>query len=218
MAQVLDFTEDAELTGVDPMLSLCMIVRDEERNLYRYLPGLLGVADEIVVVDTGSRDGSRLAAAEMGARVIEMTWRDDFSEARNLGLAHATQPWILILDADETLSESHFPLLRLLVSGEPRHAYRFVTRHYVTTSEHVLRWNPCHRQSPDENSAAGWYPGLQTRLFPNRPEVRFRYNVCERIEPGLREAGIPIHAAGAVGPQLRRAGAGGAAGAAQRLF
>jgi len=72
------------------------------------LPGCLasvqGAVDEIVLVDTGSRDATRRLAEEAGARVVEQPWRDDFSEPRNAALARATGDWILQLDADERLA------------------------------------------------------------------------------------------------------------------
>ena len=178
------------------MLALCMIVRDEEENLRQHLPRMREAADELVVVDTGSRDQSARVAAEMGARVYTLDWRDDFSEARNFALQQATAPWILTLDADETVSLCHLPLLRMLAGSAPDKAYRFPTRNYVAGSQHVLKWNPCKSEYPEEHVASGWYPTLKVRMFPNRPEVRYQYNVQERVEPSLAAAGIPVHAAG----------------------
>ena len=71
-------------------VSLCMIVRDEEENLRRCLKNVRGVFDEIVVVDTGSRDRTREVAGEFGGRVVEFPWCDDFAAARNAGLERAS--------------------------------------------------------------------------------------------------------------------------------
>src|SRR3954471_21348325 len=85
------------------LLSACLIVRDEERDLPRCLAALASVADEIVVHDTGSTDRTREIAKAAGATVIDGTWTDDFAAARNTALAACTGEWILHVDADEVL-------------------------------------------------------------------------------------------------------------------
>ncbi len=84
-------------------LSLCMIMRDEEEHLARCLESVQGVADEIVIVDTGSVDRSVEIAESFGARVLHEEWKGDFAAPRNTGIDAATGDWILILDADEEL-------------------------------------------------------------------------------------------------------------------
>ncbi len=86
-----------------PLVSLCMIVRDEESDLERCLASVKGVADEVVIYDTGSVDGTIELARRLGATVIEGYWDDDFSRARNAALAECSGRWILHLDADEEL-------------------------------------------------------------------------------------------------------------------
>ena len=72
-------------------LSLCMIVRNEERNLQSCLDSVRAIADEIVIVDTGSTDSTPNIAAHNGAKVIPFDFaRVDFAAARNQALAHAT--------------------------------------------------------------------------------------------------------------------------------
>lgn len=81
-----------------------MIVRDEEAFLPKCLASLKGVADEIVVVDTGSRDKTLQIARDYGAKIFETTWKGDFAQARNLALTHASSAWILYIDADEHIA------------------------------------------------------------------------------------------------------------------
>jgi GT2 family glycosyltransferase/tetratricopeptide (TPR) repeat protein len=83
------------------LISACMIVKDEERDLPACLASLEDLADEIVVYDTGSSDRTRDIAREAGATVIEGHWDDDFGRARNAALAECTGRWILHIDADE---------------------------------------------------------------------------------------------------------------------
>ncbi|MHB8146865.1 MAG: glycosyltransferase family 2 protein, partial [Vulcanimicrobiaceae bacterium] len=84
-------------------ISLCMIVKNEERFLAQCLRSVADAVDEIIVVDTGSTDGTIEIAKSFGATVIERDWRNDFSWARNESIKPATRRWILFLDADEEL-------------------------------------------------------------------------------------------------------------------
>lgn len=84
-------------------LSLCMIVRNEEATLARCLESVTGAVDEIVIVDTGSADGTKEIALRYTDKVIDFPWRDDFSAARNEAFAHAAKPYLLWLDADDVL-------------------------------------------------------------------------------------------------------------------
>ncbi len=65
-----------------PRISLCMIVRDESQNLAECVGPVRDLFDEIVIVDTGSVDNTREIAAELGAKVVDFPWCDDFSAAR----------------------------------------------------------------------------------------------------------------------------------------
>ncbi|HEY1761575.1 MAG TPA: glycosyltransferase family 2 protein, partial [Acidimicrobiales bacterium] len=97
------------------LLSVCLIVKDEEALLGACLESVAGVADEIVVYDTGSSDRTVEIARSMGARVIEGYWDDSFSRARNAALALACGTWVLSLDADERLL-GNFEALRAQIS------------------------------------------------------------------------------------------------------
>jgi glycosyltransferase involved in cell wall biosynthesis len=85
-------------------ISACLIVKDEERHLDRCLSSLQGIVDEIVVVDTGSTDGTLEIAQSHGAVIGSFDWCDDFSAARNASLDLATGDWVLWIDADEALT------------------------------------------------------------------------------------------------------------------
>ncbi|MCL5097844.1 MAG: glycosyltransferase [Candidatus Omnitrophica bacterium] len=85
-------------------LTVCLIVKNEERFIGRCLESVRGLAHQIVVVDTGSADRTMEIALEHGAEVYPAEWYDDFSAARNAALEHADGDWILFLDADEELT------------------------------------------------------------------------------------------------------------------
>lgn len=99
-----------------PKISGCLIVRDEEAFLEECLARLWNAVDEVVVVDTGSTDASVAIAQRMGARVYHHAWNDDFAEARNFALSHATHPWIFVIDADEYVDEATLTHLRELTN------------------------------------------------------------------------------------------------------
>lgn len=95
-----------------PTLSVCMIVRDEQESLPRCLASVKGVADELIVVDTGSKDNTISVARDFGAEVFLFTWSDDFSAARNEYLKHAMSDWIFQIDADEELLADSVPIIK----------------------------------------------------------------------------------------------------------
>lgn len=84
-------------------LNLVMIVKNEEETLRRCLEGARSLADEVILADTGSTDQTRELARSMGAKVLDFTWVNDFSAARNFALDHSDGDWNLILDGDEYL-------------------------------------------------------------------------------------------------------------------
>ena len=85
-------------------LALVMIVRDEAARIARCLDSARPLVDDIVVLDTGSRDDTAAIARACGARVFSFGWCDDFAAARNVALAHSDADWNLVLDADEWLA------------------------------------------------------------------------------------------------------------------
>ncbi|MGH9101881.1 MAG: glycosyltransferase, partial [Acidimicrobiales bacterium] len=89
--------------GEEPLVSACLIARDEEGCIAECLASLEGLADEVVVYDTGSSDRTAEVAAGAGAKVVRGRWEKDFSSARNAALAHCRGTWILWVDADEVL-------------------------------------------------------------------------------------------------------------------
>jgi glycosyltransferase involved in cell wall biosynthesis len=84
-------------------LALVMIARDEAHCIERCLSSVRGHVDEMLVLDTGSTDGTPELAHRAGARVASFAWRDDFAAARNAALEQADADWALVLDADEWL-------------------------------------------------------------------------------------------------------------------
>jgi len=111
-----------------PSISLCMIVKNEEVNLARCLNSIKDVADEIIIVDTGSTDRTVEIAKSFGARVFNHPWEGSFSKARNYSLKYATCEWILILDADEEMDKEDAPRLKEITKNNNYEAIFFVVK------------------------------------------------------------------------------------------
>ncbi len=116
MSRTADSWEGRETDS--PTLSLCMIVKNEEKFLPQCLESVKDVVDEMVIVDTGSTDRTVEIAKGFGAKVYHHPWQNSFSEARNYGLQFATGDWILHLDADERFEHEDVPLLRRLIRSD----------------------------------------------------------------------------------------------------
>ncbi len=99
------------------LLSVAMIVKDEEHNLERALNSIRDVVDEIVIVDTGSTDRTVEIARKYTDKVYFHPWKNDFSEARNNSLKYPTCEWVLIYDADEEASEEFKQGIREFLQG-----------------------------------------------------------------------------------------------------
>jgi tetratricopeptide (TPR) repeat protein len=182
-------------------LSLCLIVKDEEAHLAKCLMSAKDIADEMIVVDTGSTDKTKDIATAFGARVFDFIWTDDFSEARNFSLSKASGDWILVLDGDETLSPADHAALADIVHSKPGKpaAYSLTTRNY-TNLVSAQGWTANDGRYTREETGTGWHPSTKVRLFSNDPRIRFRDPVHEVVEPSLLEAGIhfkpcsiPVH-------------------------
>ncbi len=115
-------------------ISLCMIVKNEEVNLARCLNSIKDVADEIIIVDTGSTDRTVEIAKSFGARVFNHPWEGNFSKARNYSLNYATCEWILILDADEEMDKEDAPRLKEITKNNNYEAIFFVVKNKFADS------------------------------------------------------------------------------------
>lgn len=131
-------------------ISACLITLNEETSLARALRSLQGIADEIVVVDSGSTDRTREIAEEFGARVFSRVW-SNYADQKNFAAEVATHDWILSLDADEELSLQLRAALFEWKQRDPEfEVYEFARRAY-----YLGAWI----------GHSGWYPDRQRRLY-----------------------------------------------------
>lgn len=176
-------------------LALSMIVRDAAATLRGCLESARGVADEIVIADTGSADGTIAIAREFGASVVSIPWRDDFAEARNIALAAVRSDWVLVLDADELLDRDSSRVIRVLLEDSSAAGYQVPIRNYVLSLDDRVWDRPAiSNVSPIPEARA--YPAYieheNVRLFHRNPEVHFVGRVHESVGPRLQQLGLPI--------------------------
>ncbi len=146
-----------------PRLSLCLIVKNEEKFLVQCLQSMRGLASQIVVVDTGSTDRTVEIAREFGAEIHSFPWCDDFAAARNAALEHATGDWILALDADEELPVA-------------QHAALLADLRKPAVLAHRLPL-----ANAGQNDGRSFVP----RLFRNAPGLYYSGRVHEQVFPSL---------------------------------
>ena len=149
------------------LISVCMIVKDEEANLDRCLRSVRQVADEIIVVDTGSRDATIDIAHRYGAKVSHFQWCDDFAAARNAALAQATGRWVLQMDADEELTPESACKVRQVVSDAPSKCWGFLIR--------------CRSYKMEDGQKIHTFIH-RLLLFLKHPDLRYRNRVHENLE------------------------------------
>lgn len=139
-----------------------MIVKNEEKNIKRCLDSIESIADEIIIVDTGSNDETLNICSSYNAKVINHKWNNDFSEARNVSLEYATKDYILFLDADEEISKEDLEKLKALLSSKKlAEGYFFRLTNIINGTE------------------VGEY--VVFRFFKNKRKYRFRGKVHEQI-------------------------------------
>jgi tetratricopeptide (TPR) repeat protein len=197
-------TEKAKLITMEELkemhrgsISVCMIARDEEKHIAEALASVKDLADELIVVDTGSKDATIIEARRLGARVHEIQWNNDFSEARNFALSKATREWILVLDADERISRDDHERIRALLRGADSAAFMFEQRTYSNAS---CGPGLLPRSDRDEASigCAASFNDRQIRLFRADAGVRYACEIHENVEESLMLADIPVRESGLV--------------------
>lgn len=175
--------DSSALKGVDerdvdlyrPTLSLIMIVKNEADNLPELLGPLQGKFDQIVVVDTGSDDGTPEVARRYGAEVYFFPWINDFSAARNESIRHARCDWCFWLDGDDRMDPDEVDLIRKIIIRYPKKDSAFFCR----LRSYGASW------TGDQNL-------MQIRLFPNVPGIGFEGAVHERIGDSILALGIRL--------------------------
>jgi tetratricopeptide (TPR) repeat protein len=148
--------------SVKNRLSAALIVRDESQFIDDCLASLVGKVDQIVLVDTGSRDDTLEKARRFSVQIHHFAWCDDFSAARNFAIDQATGGWILYIDADERFEVPDPSHLEAVLADDSKAAWN-------------LRFHP----------RLGWTPYAEPRLFRNDPRIRFEGAIHESMRGGI---------------------------------
>lgn len=148
-------------------LSVCIIAKNEEKNIGRCLESIKDLADEIIVVDTGSTDKTVEIAKSYGAKIGHFKWNNNFSDARNASLELATKDWIIFLDADEEMPKEEGIRLKQLINVTPLEAFH------------------CRLVNIIQNTNIG--DAIVLRAFKNNPKYRFRGKMHEQVIFSIQE-------------------------------
>jgi Tfp pilus assembly protein PilF len=167
-----------------------MIVKNEESRLRECLEAIRVVADEIVVADTGSTDGTLAVARNFGAETFEIPWRNDFAEARNETIRRAKGDWLLHLDADEVVDSCGAKRIREIVNGDGfgADAIEVVLANY-SNDFLAWRWTPVSAGNDMARGYVGYIAIGLLRLFRNNCGFEYREAVHENITESVRERG-----------------------------
>ncbi|MCX4749336.1 glycosyltransferase [Kitasatospora sp. NBC_01287] len=157
------------MTGI----SLCLIVRNESRHLADCVASARAEVDRVLIVDTGSSDGTQEIARELSDEFHAIPFEGDFSRARNFVLDRVTTPWVLFLDADERLTEN----ARLSEHCDDREGS-------TTGGMTLLRYNFF--------ADGGFFPTRELKLFRGGPDIRYERIVNESVAPSLQRAGHAV--------------------------
>ncbi|WP_327908098.1 glycosyltransferase [Bacillus paramycoides] len=147
-----------------PTISLCMIVKNEEKYISNCLESIKDVVDEIIIVDTGSTDQTIEICEKFTNNILNFAWNNSFADARNFGLKEAKGDWILWLDADEEIDSEDGKKLKDLLKG--------------VTNEKLISMHLINYIGQEKNINKTFHIA-HTRLFKNHMGFSFKYNIHE---------------------------------------
>ena len=149
-------------------ISACVIVKNEEKNLPRWFQGVKDIADEYIVVDTGSTDRTKEIAVQNGAKVFDFAWINDFSAAKNYAIEQAKGNWIIFLDADEYFHAKDFEMVR-----------RKIKFYHKDKKVDVLMCKLDNIDLDNHNQSVGVI--YQARIFRNKKYIRYKGAIHEAL-------------------------------------
>lgn len=161
-------------------ISFYVITKNEEKNIKRCLKSIKNVADEIVVVDSGSSDHTVSIAKNFGARVFKIKFNDSLSELRNFALSKTRYDWVLTLDSDEVLSPQLQQIIPKIIRQYNCSGFWFTRRHYITPQKYLKH--------------GYFYPDYQLRLFRNKKNLSYAGRLHEKLNiPKQDTCYLPYH-------------------------
>jgi len=167
------------------MISACIIVKNEEMMLSGCLTSIKPIADEIIVVDTGSTDKTLEIARKFGAKTFNFEWNSDFSSARNFSLEKASGDWIIVIDADEILEQKDQEGIKKLVLMKDFDAFSVIQRTYTDESSNL----EFVKLPQKRYGFSGYFDVEVIRIFRNNG-YKYSGKVHEIIDDSLKDAKI----------------------------
>ncbi|MBU0628985.1 MAG: glycosyltransferase family 2 protein [Nanoarchaeota archaeon] len=164
---------------MQPKISLCMILKDEEPVLEKFLNSIKDYADELIIIDTGSKDivlntsskarsKTKEISKKFTKRIYDFRWNDDFAKARNFSISKATKEWILVLDPDEKIDKKDLEKIKGIIKKDKKEVlgYRIIQKTYYKNKIISIR-------------------GI-CRLFKNDKRIKFIYPIHETVRESIR--------------------------------
>jgi len=168
-----------------------MIVKDESGFLENSIQSIKDIADELIIIDNGSKDDTKEIAKRYTKLVYDFPQQGDFSAIRNFSISKATSNWILVIDADEILDTlGKAELLKLINTRE--YCLKNIIGFKLDQRTHLPKSDGAKMTaSPEEitKNFDGYVSSKIVRLFKNHPKIMFRNKVHELVENSIRENG-----------------------------
>ena len=176
-------------------VSLCMIVRDEEEVLGRCLESVKNTVDEMIIVDTGSRDRTKEIAAEYTDKVYDFEWKQDFSAARNFSLSKGTMDYLMWLDADDILHRESAAAMLELKRKLPRDTDVVMMPYAVAFDANGKSAFTYDRERLVKNNGAFFFRGRVHEVIPPVGNVYYSDVLIEhrKIGPGDGDRNLRIY-------------------------
>ncbi len=175
-------------------ISLCVIVKNEEKMIRRTIASVRDIVNEIIVVDTGSNDKTCERARSVGAKIFHFNWCDDFSQARNFSLQQASYEWILVLDADEVIAKRDLGRLPQIVKDNNCEAVVLSQRNYCNSPD-TEGWRASVSEYKEGDGYLGFFDVPVIRLFRNNGRIYFRglvHEVVDQTTKGLKKRYLDV--------------------------
>lgn len=154
-------------------ISACVIVKNNEKDIKKWLDCVKHFSDEIIVIDTGSEDRTIDITQKAGATIYSFPWQDDFAKAKNYAITKATGKWIVFLDADEYFAEGT-DIKQLLTSFEDK--------------VEAVSCNMVNIDVDNNNTEINRFP--QIRIFLNNAHIRYKGKIHEQLHKSTGELQI----------------------------
>lgn len=176
-------------------ITCCTIVKDEEHDIEFFLNNIYDWVDELVLIDTGSKDMTLEKVNHFvnftQAKKIRLDlfkWNDNFSAARNFSLGHASSEWVLVLDADEVISDEGLLELRKTIDSASSEVLglNLIQRHYVNDAK-LPGFRYCDDTCLHADNYLGYIETNIVRVFRNNKAIRYRYTVHEKVDKSIFE-------------------------------